>query len=157
MVSASVKASDCCVLASQATTSASVGIPAAHPEGIAVEMPIDGSCPNIIAAEVLILDSVPIGASVVAICACSCVMTLLSTSRQSFTSCAFAFVDPHVGAGTLLGVWMSSRGVGPSGVHSGWLELTLVAGGGQRGACWRCPLQLLSRTSACVAQSEFAW
>ena len=125
-------------------------------------MPIDGSCPNIIAAEVLILDSVPIGgvpigASVVGMCACSCVKTLLSTSRQSFTSCAFAFVDPHVGAGTLLGVWMSSRGVGPSGVHSGWLELTLAGGGGQRGACWRCPLQVLSRTSACVAQSEFAW
>ena len=115
------------MVAPQATTSASVGIRAAHPEGIAVEMPIDGSCPNIIAAEVLRLDSVPIGgvpvgASVVGICACSCVMTLLSTSRQSFTSCAFAFVDPHVGAGTILGVWMGSRGVGPSGVHSGWLE-----------------------------------
>ena len=68
------------------------------------------------------LGGVPVGASVVGICACSCVMTLLSTSRQSFTSCAFAFLDPHVGAGTILGVWMGSRGVGPSGVHSGWLE-----------------------------------
>ena len=158
MVSASVNAPDCCV-ASQARTFASMGMGGAHPDVIAVEMPKDGSCPDIIGAHVftfITLGSVshggigvlqveesivchgPIGgalswALVASRCACRHMMALPIPCRYSFTSCVFlVVVCHHGGACTTSGVHVGSHGVAPSGVHSewlDWLELTLTGGG----------------------------
>ena len=143
--------------------SASVGMGGAHTDVSVVEMSTDGRCPDIIGVHVFTLGSVSHGggngvfkfeesivchgpidgplcwALVASRCACRHVMALPIPCRYSFTSCVFIVVDcPHGGACTTSWVHVGSRGVGASGVHSDWLdwlELTLIGGGVQRGAC----------------------